>query len=112
MNKTLNKVELTGYASNPEVLTMKNGGKLFKVSLATHENSKNKNGEWDTETTWHNVIMWNDAAVKAETEITKGKRIHLMGKLIVNQYTDKDGIKRSAVKIQASEFDLVNEDAN
>ncbi len=108
MNKTLNKVELTGYAGNPEVLTMKNGNKLFKFSLATHENNKKPDGEWDNNTTWHNVIMWSELANKAEQEIKKGNIVHIIGKIIVNSYNNKDGQKVNAVKIQANEFELVN----
>jgi single-stranded DNA-binding protein len=47
--KTLNKVELIGFISNPEVMEMKNGNKLFKCSLATHENYKSRSGEWQSE---------------------------------------------------------------
>lgn len=105
--KTLNKVELVGYVSNPEVLEMKNGNKMFRCSLATHENFKSRTGEWQSETTWHNIVIWNEFAKKASTELAKGSRIHLNGKLVVDQFTDKEGKKRSIVKIQASDYEIV-----
>ena len=109
--KTLNKVELIGFISNPEVMEMKNGNKLFKCSLATHENYKSRSGEWQSETTWHNIVMWSDFAKKASEELVKGSRIHLNGKIVVDQFTDKEGKKRSAVKIQAIDYEMLKEDA-
>ncbi len=108
--KTLNKVELIGYVSNPEVLDLKNGGKMFRCSLATHENFKTRTGDWQSETTWHNIVIWNDFAKKAATELTKGCRIHLNGKIVVDQFTDKEGKKRTAVKIQAQDYQIVVEE--
>lgn len=108
--KTLNKVELIGFISNPEVMEMKSGSKLFKCSLATHENFKTRSGEWETETTWHNIVIWNEYAKKAAEELKKGSRIHLNGKIVVDQYTDKEGKKRSAVKIQASDYEIAKEE--
>lgn len=102
--KTLNKVELIGFVSNPEVMEMKNGNKLFRCSLATHENFKTRSGEWQSETTWHNIVMWNDEAKKAAEELKKGSRIHLNGKIVVDQFTDKEGKKRSVVKIQVIDY--------
>jgi single-strand DNA-binding protein len=108
--KSLNKVELIGFISNPEVMEMKNGSKLFKCSLATHENFKLRTGEWQSETTWHNIVIWNDFAKKAADELKKGARIHLTGKIVVDQFTDKEGKKRSAVKIQATEYEIAKDD--
>lgn len=105
--KTLNKVELIGYVSNPEVMDLKNGGKMFRCSLATHENFKTRTGDWQSETTWHNIVIWNDFAKKAATELSKGSRIHLNGKIVVDQFTDKEGKIRTAVKIQAQDYQIV-----
>lgn len=108
--KTLNKVELVGYVSNPEVLGMQNGTQLIKCSLATHESYKNRMGEWETETTWHRIIFWKSPKHENVLDLIKGMRIKVCGKLVVNQFTDKDGAKRSAVIIQASEMKLVEDE--
>ena len=105
--KTINNVELVGYAGNPEVIIMKNGTELIKCSLATHESFKTKVGEWETETTWHRIIFWNNKPQEKSPEITKGARLKVNGKLVVNQYTDKDGNKRSSVLVQASNIDII-----
>jgi single-strand DNA-binding protein len=105
--KTLNKVELVGYACNPEVIIMKNGTELIKCSLATHESFKTKVGEWETETTWHRIIFWNNKPQEKSPEITKGAHLQVSGKLVVNQYTDKEGVKRSSILVQANEIEVI-----
>jgi len=108
--KTLNKVELVGYVSNPEVMGMQNGTQLIKCSLATHESYKNRTGEWETETTWHRIIFWKSPKNENVIDLMKGMRIKVSGKLVVNQFTDKEGAKRTAVIVQASEIELANEE--
>lgn len=105
--KTLNNVELLGYVGNPEVIIMKNGTELIKCSLATHESFKTKVGEWETETTWHRIIFWNNKSEEKSPEISKGSCLKVNGKLVVNQYTDKEGNKRSSVLVQASKIDVL-----
>jgi single-strand DNA-binding protein len=105
--RTINKVELNGFIGiEPEVKTLTNGSKLMRFSLATNEDYKNKEGEWVKNTTWHNIVMWNKIAEKAEETLKKGLRVMLEGKLINRQYTDKQGNKRNAFEILATTFQL------
>ena len=105
--KTTNKVELNGFIGiEPEVKTLSNGSKLVRFSLATNEDYKNKEGEWVKNTTWHNVVMWNKVAEKAEETLKKGTRVSVTGRIVNRQYTDKDGNKRSVFEIMASTFEL------
>lgn len=107
--KTTNKVELAGYISNPEVMGMKNGTQLIKCSLATHEIFKISSGEWKTDTTWHRIIFWKSPKLDSSFQLVTGMFVKINGKLIVNQFTDKEGIKRVVVMVQALEIELVNE---
>lgn len=109
--KTLNKVELMGYVGNPEVVIMKNGTELLKCSLATHESFKTKVGNWETETTWHRIIFWNNNTGKKSPEIKKGDRLKVDGKLLVSQYTDKEGVKRSSILVRAKSLDVLPKEA-
>ncbi len=108
--KTLNRVELLGYVGNPEVIIMKNGVELLKCSLATHESFKTKIGNWETETTWHRIEFWNNKPKEVSCNIKKGDRLKVDGKMIINQYTDKEGVKRSALMIRANHLDVVAND--
>lgn len=107
--KTLNKVELVGYVSNPEVLGMQNGTQLIKCSLATHESYKNRLGEWETETTWHRIIFWKSPKNENVIELKKGMCVNVSGKLVVSEFTDKEGVKRTSVLVQAYDIQLASE---
>jgi single-strand DNA-binding protein len=89
---------------------MQNGTQLIKCSLATHESYKNRLGEWETETTWHRIIFWKSPKNENVIELVKGMRIKVSGKLVVNQFTDKEGAKRTAVIVQAGEMELANDE--
>ena len=106
MEKSINKVELSGFAGmDPEVRTMKNGAHMLRFSLATSSNYKNSKDEWVRDTTWHNVVMWDKVAELALDKIKKGSLVTLSGRLVGRQYTDKNGVKQNAVEIKALSFE-------
>lgn len=112
MEKMVNKVELNGFAGiNPEIINLKNDGKIARFSLATSESYKDKNGEWVKNTTWHSIVMWNTVAKQAEEKIKKGARVTIMGKIVYRKYTDKNGVKRISTEIVAGSFEIGTKEA-
>lgn len=104
MNALRNRVQLIGnLGTNPEIKTFDGGKKLAKMSIATHEAYKNAKGELVKETTWHNLIAWNKTADIIEKYLTKGSEVAIEGKLVNNNYTDKDGVKRYTTNIEVNE---------
>ena len=81
--------------------------KLARVSIATNETYRNKQGEKVTETTWHNVIAWGALAETLSKYVQKGAELAIEGKLINNNYTDKEGVKRYTTEIQMTEMLLL-----
>lgn len=105
MKALRNKVQLIGnLGMNPEIRTIEGGKKYAKMTIATTESYKNAEGEKVKETQWHNLIAWGKTAEIAEKFLTKGSEIAIEGKLIHNNYTDKDGIKRYTTEIEINEF--------
>ena len=45
---------------------------VTKFSLATNENYRDKNGEWQTKTEWHDIVCWGPLAERVEKNIKKG----------------------------------------
>ena len=63
----VNKVILIGnLGKDPEVKYLDNGVAVANLSLATSENYKNKDGEKDTQTEWHDIVFWRGLAEVAE----------------------------------------------
>ena len=108
MNTLRNKVQLIGnLGMNPEVKEIKNGRKMAKFSLATNETYKNSAGEKVTDTQWHNVVVWGEAAGVAERFLQKGSEVAVEGKLINRSYNDKEGNKRFVTEVEVRDLLLL-----
>ncbi len=108
MNGLKNKVTLIGnLGMDPEIKEIEGGRKLAKVSLATNESYKNNSGEKVTETMWHNLVAWGKTAEYMEKYLHKGTEVVVEGKLINNNYTDKNGIKRYNTEVEVNEMMIV-----
>ena len=103
-----NKVTLIGnLGNNPEIKTFEDNRKVARISLATNETYKNKQGEKITETTWHNVVAWGRMAEVSEKFLKKGTEVCVEGKLVNKSWQDKDGVTRYSTEIQVSDIVLL-----
>jgi len=100
-----NRVQLLGnLGKDPQVMEVKSG-KMARISLATTEFRKTGKNEYETETQWHNVVLWGKQAELAEKFLKKGSRVLIEGKIQNRSYQDKSGQKKYATDIVA--LDLV-----
>jgi single-strand DNA-binding protein len=101
----LNKVMLIGnLGGDPEVRHLESGAVVAKFSLATNERYKDKAGELQSITEWHDIIMWRGLAELAERILTKGKMIYVEGKLTTRKWQDQQGQNRRTTEVVASNF--------
>ncbi|MEO6759539.1 MAG: single-stranded DNA-binding protein [Saprospiraceae bacterium] len=101
----INKVTLIGHlGGDPEIRHLENGNSVGSFSLATNENYKDKDGNWQTRTEWHNVVVWREDADRAEKMLKKGMMAFVEGKISYRKYTDKDGIERKTTDVVANTF--------
>jgi single stranded DNA-binding protein (ssb) len=105
MNTLKNSVRLTGFlGGDPEVKTFDNNRTLARVSIATNERYRNGQGEWVTDTQWHNLVFWGKQASFAQKSLSKGSEIAIEGKLVNRQYIDKDGVTRYVTEVNVNEI--------
>ncbi len=98
--KGLNKVTLIGNVGNtPEIKILDKNIKVAKLSLATSESYRKENGELQTDTEWHIVILWRNLAEIAEKYVEKGSLLYIEGKLKTRTYEDAQGTKRYVTEI-------------
>jgi single-strand DNA-binding protein len=101
----VNRVILIGnLGKDPEVKRLENGTVVAKFSLATNENYKDKSGEWQKVTEWHDCVVWRSLAEKAESGLKKGSMIYLEGKLTHRSWQDNDGNNRRTTEVVANYF--------
>ena len=104
----VNKVVLIGnLGRDPEIRRLENGAVVAKFSVATNENYKDKSGEWQTQTEWHDIVVWRHLAERAERDLAKGKLVYIEGKLTHRKYQDKDGNDRYITEVVANNLRLL-----
>jgi len=104
----VNKVILIGnLGKDPEIRHLENNRQVASFSLATNENYQDKDGNWQTITEWHNIVMWGPMAARAEARLKKGMQIFLEGKLTTRKWTDSEGKDRYTTEIYAQTFRML-----
>src|SRR6266699_2520272 len=95
MPKSVNKVILVGnVGKDPEVKYTPSGIPVGKFSLATDERFKDKSGEWQERTEWHNIIAWQRLAEIVGEYVRKGSKVYIEGKLQTSSWEDKQSGER------------------
>jgi len=101
----INKHLLIGnLGKDPEIRRLESGNVVAKFPVATSENYRDKAGEWQQTTEWHDVVAWGKLAEKAERTLTKGATVYVEGKVTHRTWEDKDGNKRRSTETVASYF--------
>lgn len=104
----VNRVILIGnLGKDPEVRRLENGAVVAKFSVATNENYRDKSGEWQQQTEWHDIVAWRALAERAESSLKKGSMIYLEGKLTHRSWQDQDGNNRRTTEVVSNYFRLV-----
>lgn len=109
MPKSVNKVILVGYlGKDPEIKYTPSGVPVAKFSLATNEKYKDRSGDWQDRTEWHNVVAWKRLAEIVGEYSKKGSRIYIEGRLETSSWEDKQsGEKKYRTEIVAKEIVLL-----
>ena len=100
----VNNITILGNITrDPELRFTPSGTAVVNFGLAVNRNVQNKNsGEWETEADFFNVTAWYKLAENCAESLTKGDRVLVTGRLSQDSWEDKEGQKRSTVKIVAS----------
>lgn len=102
MAGSVNKVILIGrLGKDPELKYTPSGAPVAKFSLATDESFKDRSGEMQKHTEWHNIVAWNKLAEICGEYLTKGKQVYIEGRIRSRQWEDQDKNKRTSYEIIA-----------
>jgi len=111
MPKCVNKVILIGnVGKDPEVKYTPSGVPVAKFSLATNERFKDKSGEFQERTEWHDVIAWQRLAEIVGEYVSKGSKVYVEGKLQTSSWEDKQsGERKYRTEIVARDLVLLGD---
>lgn len=105
--KSVNRVTLLGnLGRDPEIKHTSSGTAVARISIATNERHKNKSGQWEDRTEWHNVILWARLAEVAAEYLKKGGKVYIDGRLETRSYV-KDDENRKETCVVANELVLL-----
>ena len=111
----VNKVILVGnLGKDPVLKRFSETNAIAEFSLATSERYRDKEGNLQTITDWHNIrIPFARQAEVAEKYLRKGMRVYVEGKIRTREY-EKDGQKRYITEVIADNFQMLDkkEDGN
>lgn len=103
----VNKVLLLGnVGKDPEIKTTPSGQQVASFSLATSRRWKDRDGNKQEKTEWHNVVVWGKQAEVVAQYVTKGKTLFVEGRIETRSW-EKDGAKQYRTEIICENFQMV-----
>ena len=102
----VNKVILVGnLGADPEARSLNNGGEVVNMRVATSENWKDRDGNRQERTEWHNVTIYNENLGRvAKNALRKGSKVYLEGQLQTRKWQDQSGNDRYTTEIVLQRF--------
>ena len=109
MAKSVNKVILIGnLGKDPEVKYTPSGMAVANFTLATNERFKDKEGNWQDKTEWHNLVAFQRTAEIVGEYLKKGRKVYIEGKLQTHSWDDKEsGQKKYRTEIIVNDLVLL-----
>ncbi|MCF6180039.1 MAG: single-stranded DNA-binding protein [Geopsychrobacter sp.] len=105
---SVNKVILVGnLGKDPELRYTPSGAAVATFSLATTERYKDRDGNRQEKTEWHNIVVWRQLAEICGKFLHKGKQVYIEGKIQTRSYDDRDGNKRYMTEIVADQMQML-----
>lgn len=97
----LNKVQLIGQlGADPESRSLNNGGQVVNLRLATSETWKDRDGNRQERTEWHQVVIFNEGLGKvASSYLRKGSKVFIEGQLQTRKWNDQSGATRYSTEV-------------
>ena len=102
----VNKVILVGnLGADPESRSLNNGGEVVNMRIATSEQWKDREGNRQERTEWHNIVIFNENLGRvAKNYLRKGSKVYLEGQLQTRKWTDQSGNDRYTTEIVLQRF--------
>lgn len=108
--RSINQVTLLGRVGGEPQQRGRQEAPVTVFSLATNSTWKNPNplpheSEWTTRTDWHNIAVFKPKLrEQAYNYIVKGCRVHITGRIVYGELTDKQGVRRHTTTIAAEDI--------
>ena len=107
----VNKVILVGnLGRDPEVRSTPSGQNVATFSIATNRKWRDRDGNRQEQTEWHNIVCWGRQAEVAGQYLTKGRQIFVEGRLQTRSWEDKQsGEKKYKTEVICDNFQMLGQ---
>ncbi len=101
---SLNKVMLIGnLGKDPELKYTPSGHAVATFPMATSRRYKDRDGNQQEDTQWHNIKVWGRQAEIAQQYLKKGRQIYAEGRLESRSY-EQDGVRKWFTEVVVFNF--------
>ena len=97
----LNRIQLIGYLGKDPEVRHAGDTPVANFSMATSERWKDKSGEKQERTEWHNVVAWRALGENCGKYLHKGSKVYVEGKIQTRKWEDKEGNDRYTTEVVA-----------
>lgn len=104
----LNRIEIRGMVGSVRLQTFSDNV-MARMTVATNHAYKDKDGSPVIETSWHNVVAWEGKNIQGLDKISRGAKIHVIGRLRYQKYTGADGVERVSSDIVANKITIMDD---
>lgn len=106
--RSVNRATLLGNVGrDPEVKFTGGGTAVASFSLATSERYKDKSGEWQDRSEWHNLVAYGRTAEVIRDYVSKGSKLYVEGRIQTRSWDGNDGKKQYRTEIVIDEVIMV-----
>lgn len=101
----LNKVMLIGnIGAKPEIRTTQKGDKVASFTIATNESWKDQQGQQQTRTEWHKIVIFGGLTQIVENYLDKGSKIYIEGQLRTRKWQNQQGQDQYTTEVVLTQF--------
>ncbi len=107
----INKVILVGnLGRDPEIRSTASGIPVANLSLATNRRWKDREGDRQEQTEWHNVVCFGRQAEIAGQYLSRGRQIYVEGRIQTRSWEDRNtGETRYRTEIVCENFQMLGQ---
>ena len=100
------QVTMTGnLTADPVLKSTKTGSSLLSVGIAVTRRWRDKQDNWEEQTSFFDLTAWGELADNAAASLSKGNKVVVVGRLEQQEWTDKnDGSTKRKVVVIADDI--------
>ena len=110
---SINTVSLTGrLVQDPDFKITENGTARLSARVAINRPYRDRDGQWQTESSFLNIVVWREFAESLADRLHKGSPVFISGRLRSSSWKDSDDNPHSAVEIQVRTLQVLERAEN